>query len=225
METQANSYVLNKFDSNLDEIAVVIREFTFKKKADIFIDSQSVPYIVSLAISEKDAKNGSLRYNSLPFPNVSKGDTLSFDGVGHLVYGPGHPGEFLAYSILFIESDKNIDKFSQILQTIVKSKATEIKAKALMAESPTYATAAMIIQEITQFLSAQLKQNNDYELYRRNGTLLKNMIPPYDVSTTFKGENDYICATTSIIPLSDSSTFISKTKAAIKSFFDFFTKD
>ena len=212
MEALGTNYILNQFDPNSDDIAVVIKEFTLKKKADIFFDKYSEPYITSIAISEKDAQSGSLSFNSLPFPNVRKGDTLSFDGVGHLIYGPSNPGSFLAYSILFLESDKDVREFGATLESIVQSKAVKLGAKALMAAAPSYGTAAMLLQEITQFVAVQLKKNKDDELYRRNGTWLQDMIPPYDILRTFKGENDYISAKTSVIPLSESNLLGSRVR-------------
>ena len=38
MEALGTNYILNQFDPNSDDIAVVIKEFTLKKKADIFFD-------------------------------------------------------------------------------------------------------------------------------------------------------------------------------------------
>lgn len=193
------------FDPNKDNIAVVVKEFTLKKKSEVFFDKYSEPYIVSMAIDEKGASNPSIDFNVLPFPNVKKGDKVSFDGQGHLIYGPKNPGQFLAYSIMFMESDKDVRDFGKLIEDIVKSEAINIAAKAVLAAAPTYLTAITILQKLTELVAIQLQRNKDDELFRRNGTILRDVIPAYDILRTYESENDFINTKTAVIPLHSSN--------------------
>jgi len=61
-----------------------------------------------MSIDKSGANNPAIDFNILPFPRVGRGQVVSFDGQGHLIYGPKNSGEFLAYTIIFMESDKNV---------------------------------------------------------------------------------------------------------------------
>lgn len=195
----------NNFDPKKDKIAVVIKQFTLLKKADGFLQRYSEPYILSLAIDESGAHNPAIDFNVLPFPNVKKGDTIDFDGQGHLVYGPKNPGEFVAYSILYMESDQDIRTLGKQIEKIVKSEAVKIGMKELLKAVPTYATTITVLTELTSLVSKKMQENKDDELFRRNGTLLRDVTPAYDILRTYSGSNDFIESKVSIIPLSSSN--------------------
>jgi len=203
---------METFNPQADKIAVVVKEFTLKRKSEFFMDRFSEPYIVSMAIDEGGANNPSIDFNVLPFPNVRKGDKITFDGVGHLIYGPANPGQFLAYSILFMESDKDVRDFGKFVEDIMKSEAVNIGAKALLAAAPTYSTAITVLQKTTELMAIQLQKNKDDELFRRNGTLLREVTPAFDILRTYESENDFINTKTSIIPLTESNKLGSQTK-------------
>ncbi len=195
----------NDFSKTEDKIAVVIKEFTLKRKADGIFQRYSEPYIVSLAIDQSGANSPSIDFNLLPFPNVRKGDKIEFDGQGHLVYGPDNPGEFVAYSVLFMESDEDIRNLGKTVEKIVKDEAVSLGIKALLAAVPTYSTAITVLRELTSLVAKRMQENKDDELFRRNGTLLRDVTPPFDVLRTYTGENDFIKSKVSIIPLSTSN--------------------
>jgi hypothetical protein len=203
---------MGTFNPQSDKIAVVVKEFTLKKKSEVFFDKYSEPYIVSMAIDEGGAKNPSIDFNILPFPRVKKGDKVTFDGVGHLIYGPNNPGEFLAYSILFMESDQDVREFGKVVEDVMKSEAVKIGAKALLKAVPTYSTAITILQELTEFMAVQLQKNKDDELFRRNGTLLRDVVPAYDILRTYESSNNYIHTKTAVIPLLESNKLGSQIK-------------
>lgn len=203
---------MQTFDPKKDKIAVVIKQFTLKKKSEIFFDRYSEPYIASLAIDQSGASDSTIDFNILSFPNVRKGDLVSFDGQGHLIYGPANPGEFLAYTVLFMESDKDVREFGKLVEDIMKSEAVEIGAKALLAAVPTYATALTVLQKLTELMARRLQKNKDDELYRRNGTLLRDVIPPFDIKRTYESENDFIKTSLSVIPLSASNMMGAQTR-------------
>jgi hypothetical protein len=197
---------MTTFKKDQDKIAVVVKDFTLKRKSEIFFDRYSEPYIVSMAVDQNGAANPSIDFNALAFPNVKKGDTISFDGQGHLIYGPKHPGEFVAYSVMFMESDKDIRNFGQEMEKIIKSEAVNIGAKALLAAAPTYSTAITVIQKIAELVAEKMQRNKDDELYRRNGTLLRDVTPPFEILRTYKSENDFISTNIKIVPLSSSNS-------------------
>jgi hypothetical protein len=203
---------MENFNPQSDKIAVVVKEFTLKKKSEVFFDKYSEPYIVSMAIDEGGVENPSIDFNILPFPHVKKGDKISFDGVGHLIYGPNNPGEFLAYSILFMESDQDVRDFGKLVEDVMKSEAVKIGAKALLTAVPTYSTAITILQKLTELMAVQLQKNKDDELFRRNGALLRDVIPAYDILRTYESSNDYIHTKTSVIPLLESNNLGSQIK-------------
>lgn len=196
---------MSNFNPTSDKIAVVIKEFTLKRKSEIFLDKYSEPYIVSMAIDEAGANNPAIDFNILPFPNVHKGDKVSFDGQGHLIYGPKNPGAFLAYSILFLESDKEVRAFGELMEEIIKSEAVNISTKALLLAAPTYSTAITVLQKVAGLITTLLQKNKDDVLYRRNGTLLRGVNPPYDILRTYESSNNFIAVKTAIIPLHTSN--------------------
>lgn len=206
---------MNEFNQKTDRIAVVVKEFTLKKKSEILFDRYSEPYIVSMAIDEGGANSPAIDFNILPFPHVKKGDRITFDGQGHLIYGPKNPGEFLAYSILFMESDKDVRDFGALVEGIMKSEAVNIGAKALLAEAPTYSTALAVLLKITELMVVELKKNKDDKLFLLNGSLLRDSIPAYDILRTYKSGNDFINTKTSIIPLRNSNKLGSQTKRVV----------
>jgi len=202
-----------KFNPKQDKIAVVVKSFTLKRKSDFFLDRFSEPYIVSMAIDENGAYDTTIDFNILPFPNVRKDETVSFDGQGHLIYGPKNPGQFLAYSILFMESDKDVREFGELMENILKSEALSLGANALLSAAPTYSTAINLLQNLTELIAKQLQKNKDDELFRRNGTLLRDVKPPYDILRSYDSENDFIKTKTSVIPLDTSNEMGAQTKA------------
>lgn len=199
-----NKYLKTEdFNPTDDKIAIVIKEFTLKKNPD-WPFRYSEPYIVSMAIDQSGANNPAIDFNILPFPQVRKGDTVDFGGQGHLIYGPSNPGEFVAYSVLFMESDSDMRQLGENIEKIVKSEAVNIGMKELLKAVPTFSTASMLLLKLSEIIAGRMKENRDDQLFRRNGTLLRDVKPPYDVLRTYIGNNDYIESKISIIPLTKS---------------------
>ncbi len=193
------------FNKNEDKIAVVVKQFTLLKHTDFFLDRYNEPYILSFAIDQNGAANPAIDFNMKSFPNIKKDDTVSFDGQGHLIYGPKNPGEFVVYTVLFMECDRDIREVGDAIKEIAKSEAMEIGMKAMLAANPTYGTALTLLDKLTGLVAERMKKNRDDELFRRNGTLLRDVLPPYDILRTYKSKNDYIETHNSIIPLPESN--------------------
>ena len=198
----AESIAYEQFDSSTDKIALVLKEFTLLKNADGIFQRYNEPYIISLAIDENGANNPAIDFNILPYPKVRKGDTIQFGGQGHLLYGPNNPGEFLAYSILFMESDRDVRDLGKTIERILESQVVDLGAKTLLQANPTFGTALSILTSLTELISSEMQQNKDDELYRRNGTLLRDIPPLYNINSTFNGRNDFIESQVRVLALS-----------------------
>jgi hypothetical protein len=196
---------INDFNPNEDKIAVVVKEFTLLEGSDSIFDDDNEPYIVSFAIDEEGVRNAEIAINTIPFPNVQKGDTVTFDGQGHLVYGPKNPGEFLTYAILFMESDGEYRDLGAQIKSIASSNAAEIIKTIALAANPTYGVALNLIQGLASVVADQMIKNNDDPLYKREGILLRDVTPSYDILRSFTGRNKKIECRTSIIPMRKSN--------------------
>ena len=51
----------------------------------------------------------------MPFPKVRPKSTVTMLGDGHLLYGPKQPGEFVALSVLMMESDADIRNTAKVV--------------------------------------------------------------------------------------------------------------
>lgn len=200
------------FEKTTDPIAIVLKSFTLKRKSEGLINKFAEPYVVSVAIDGGEAALPKIHFNALPFPNVRKGDTITFDGQGHLIYGPKHPGAFVAYSILFMEDDSDNRKLGEIVEEVITSKVIELGAAALLAAVPTAGTATNIILQLIDFVAKQLKKDKDDQLFRREGTFLRDTEPPFDVLRSFQGGNDFVDCTVSVLPLNVSNSLGAQVK-------------
>lgn len=199
--------IMSAFDKNTDKIAIAIKEFTLLRNVDWErpFDCYSEPYIVSVAIDSSGASTPSIDFNVKPFARVRRGDTITFDGQGHLIYGPKNPGEFVAYSMLFMESDQDVRDFGQMIGDIISSEAINLGLKAILAANPTWNLAITITEKLIDVIASTMKAKKDDELFRRNGTLLRDVEPPYDILRSYIGRNDTIECKTSIIALEQSN--------------------
>jgi hypothetical protein len=193
----------SNFDKNSDKIAISIREFTLKDFNERLFDRHAEPYIVSLAVDSHGTANPELSFNTLPFPRFKKGQTKVFHGHGHLIYGPKQPGEFVAYSILFMESDKDNRDFGETIERILAAPAPKAILKAILVANPGYAAVASGLEAVAGLIASEMKKDKDDELFRTGGALLRDVTSgtPYDINTGTRDGNDFISCETTIIPL------------------------
>ncbi len=203
---------MSTFNEKEDKIAVVIKDFTLKRKGEGWFNKYSEPYILTMAIDQSGANNPAIDFNIKPYPKVRKNELVSFDGVGHLIYGPKNPGEFLAYSVTFMESDKDIRETGELIEGIVKSEAVKVGAKALLIANPTYGTAIEVIEKVSELVVSVMKKNKDDELFKRDGTLLRDITPAYNINETFLSENDFVKTNIAVVPLRSSSSVAETSK-------------
>jgi hypothetical protein len=190
------------FNPQTDKIAITIPEFTLKKSGDGPFSKYSEPYIVSMAIDESGSANPSIDFNIMPFPKVGRGGNVKILGDGHLVYGPKNPGEYVALSILVMESDNDLRGLGEQLKETVNHQAVELGMTAIIAANPGSAAIVGILKELTNLVSEQLQKNKDDELFRVSGSFLQGGSVPYHINreyTDFK--NDYISLALRVIPL------------------------
>ncbi|MBX7241543.1 MAG: hypothetical protein K1X92_07330 [Bacteroidia bacterium] len=193
---------MREFQKKTDEIAITIPYFELKKSGD-FLGGMSEPYIISIAVSESTIKDGSstLHLNNFYFPNIKKCTRVNFGGVGRVIYGPQNPGKFVTYSILFMESDEDVRTAGENLSNFMNS--TEIKAisKVLSFANPTYGAAAEVVRQIGSLVGKFMKKNKDDELFRVEGTLLRDTEPPYYIGDTYESFNKFVYCPVHVMPV------------------------
>ena len=190
------------FNPTTDKIAITIPQFTLKKKSDGIFGKYNEPYIVSLAIDEQGSGTPEIGFNAMPFPKVTSGNTVTMLGDGHLLYGPKNPGQYVALSVLIMESDSEMQNLGVKIEEIVSSKAVELGMAAIITAGPGSAAILGILKELTQLVAGQLKKNKDDELFRTEGTFLRDHQVPYHINRQYTGlGNEYIDLSMSILPL------------------------
>jgi hypothetical protein len=189
------------FDKMKSKIAITLPEFTLLKHSDPRTQRYNEPYIVSLAVDANGKANPKIEWNHMPFPKVRVGGKVTMLGDGHLLYGPKNPGEFVAISVLFMECDKEIREFGKFLEGFLADKVVARIAKGIIAARPEAAAILGVLKELTQFLAGRLKENKDDELFRTEGTFLRDHPCPYHIDRAYTIANDYIEASISIVPL------------------------
>jgi hypothetical protein len=199
MSPQGNEDSL--FEPNKSPIAVVIPEFALLKHVDGRLQRYCEPYIVSMAIDEGGACNPAIDFNFMPFPKVRVRRKVRMLGDGHMLYGPKNPGSFLAVTALFMESDRDMQEIGKQVEGIVKSKAVELGMGALVAANPAASSVLAILKELSLFVSGLLRQNKDDELFRIEGTFLRDHPCPYHINREYDVGNDYIESKLRVIPL------------------------
>lgn len=194
------------FDAHNDPIAITIPRFKILKKADGPFQRRQEPYIISLAIDHRSGgANPAIDFNAIPFPNVLVGDEISMLGNGHMLYGPKNPGEWVALSVLFMESDRDIRAIGAETEAIANSKATQLAIKAILLAAPTYGTVVGVLKELTELIAKQLKSNRDDELFRTQGVFLRDHPIPFDINRSYVRSNQFIEAQFQILPLQRSN--------------------
>ena len=189
------------FDPKKDKIAITIPRFTLLKHVDGILDRYNEPYILSMAVDASGKANPKIDFNCMPFPKVAQGGTVTMLGDGHIVYGPKNPGEFVALSVLIMESDKDMRQFGKSIEEVVKSTAVDLGIKSLVAANPGAAAVLAILKELTQLVAGFLKNNQDDELFRTEGTFLRGHAVPYHIDRSYEIGNEFVALHLSIVPL------------------------
>jgi hypothetical protein len=193
------------FDPDNDKIAITIPSFTLLKHADAVFQRYNEPYIASVAIDATGAANPKIDFNFMPFPKVAAGGTVTMLGDGHIVYGPGNPGDFVAISVLVMESDQDMVDLGKRIEQVVQTKAVDLGIKTLVASDPGSSAVLAILKELTQWVAAVLKENKDDELFRTEGTFLRGHTVPYHINRSYAVGNDFVSLNLNVLPLRSSN--------------------
>lgn len=193
------------FDPNQDSIAISIPKFTLLKHADAVFQRYNEPYITSVAIDAAGAADPKIDFNFMPFPKVAVGGTVTMLGDGHIVYGPRNPGEFVAISVLVMESDQEMVDLGKRVEQVVQTKAVDLGIKTLVASDPGSAAVLAVLKELTQWVAAVLKENKDDELFRTEGTFLRGHAVPYHINRSYEVGNDFVSLNLSVLPLRNNN--------------------
>ncbi len=193
---------MKEFNKKNDEIAITIPYFELKKSGDI-LGGLSEPYIISIAISESAIKDSAstLQLNNFYFPNIKKCSKVNFGGVGRVIYGPQNPGKFVTYSVLFMESDEDVRTAGENLSEFMNSVEIRTLSKVLSVANPTYGAAAEVVRQIGSLVGKFMKKNKDDELFRVEGTLLRDTEPPYYIGDTYEAFNKFINCPIHVMPI------------------------
>lgn len=180
-----------------NRIAIAIPHLVLKKSSDVGRRAQNEPYIVTSAIDSNGARNQQPTLGGRVFPKISPGEAVGLVGSGYLVYGPDDPGDFVAFSILVAESDKDLGNGLSAAHERVKNNDEFKEAiKTATGIGAAVAGANMAIEVIL----AGLNRNKDDQLYRVDGTLLKDVEPGYR-HNVFEVGNEYVDMTIQVFPL------------------------
>lgn len=195
------------FDKLASKLAITIPYFKLLKSADGVLEGNNrynEPYIVSLAVDQAGPLPA-VAFNLMPFPKVKPGESVQMLGDGHLIYGPKNPGDFVAVSVLVMESDSDVREKGEALEQFVKSKAVDLGLAAVTAANAPAGTILGILKELTQFIAGRLKSNQDDELFRTEGTFLRDDIVPYHINRSYTPSNSFVSMQLKIIPLDASN--------------------
>lgn len=193
------------FDRNTSKIAIAMTEFTLLRNADSLLERYNEPYIVSFAIDSSGKTDPGIDFNFMAFPKVRPNTTVTMLGDGHLIYGPRNPGEFVAISVLMMESDADMRNRGRIIKEVAQSKAADLGVKAIIAANPSSAAIVAILKELTLFVASELARDGDDELFRTEGTFLRDLPNPYHVDRNYKQRNYYVEVSLKIIALDESN--------------------
>lgn len=193
------------FDRNNSKIAITLPEFTLLKSADSFLERYSEPYIISFAIDKSEKASPEINFNFMPFPKVRKNTTVTMLGDGHLIYGPKNPGDFIAMSVIMMESDADMRERGEFIKKITKSKAANLGIKAVVAANPGSAAVVAMLKELTLFVASELAMNGDDELFKTEGAFLRDLPNPYHIDRSYKHRNDYVEVSIKIIALDEAN--------------------
>jgi hypothetical protein len=198
------------FDRNSDKIAITVPSFTFKKGAasilfeDITDLIYSEPYLVTVAIDSNGVTQNALNFNFAEYLNVRRGGTVNMIGNGHLVYGPENPGDYVAISVLLMESNRDARVTGDEIASIVKSKAVEMaitQSIANLAANTRLDVPLKLMQQLSGYVATRLQESKDKYLFRTEGIFFKNTAVPYEVNRQFISGNEFADLTIQVIPL------------------------
>ncbi|MEQ9455004.1 MAG: hypothetical protein RLN76_10490 [Phycisphaeraceae bacterium] len=183
------------FDPETDPIAVCLTELELRKRHAPFPELWDLRHnelcVASLALDQTSATEGKLGVNRTIFPNLRPGMKAGFLADGYLAYGPANPGDYLVVQLLVFECDRDIRRFGEDVDELMKSKAAEL-GLGLLAANPSHAAAVTLLRELARATISMLKRNRDDHLASVELSLLRGTDVPYQVNRSFTTGNEYV---------------------------------
>lgn len=193
------------FDPHQDPIAITVPRFTLHESQDGPLGTRHLyrnePFLLTLSADQRGTAPPRIAFNTAAYPNVMEGDTIEMLGDGHLVYGPENPGDWVAVSVLLMESDAGLRRAGVSLGSLVSDAASEAGLKALLSSNPTVLAVGTAVELVGNLVSQVLTSNRDDELLRVQGTFLRGSCVPYDINRKFTRTNRAASLDVKVIPL------------------------
>lgn len=179
------------FDPVKDKIALMLQSFTLLKKPDAFRYAE--PYVLGFTVSSNQPVGQPFAWAYHTYPNTKKGERKDFHLEGLRLYGPENPGEFLAFSILLMESDAKARDMGKAIQEALNSNLVKNILPALAMANPTATVALKLLTGVTDIVAGIMVSNNDDELLRISSTVFQSVIGtsqlPYRIKESVKERN------------------------------------
>lgn len=195
------------FNPKKDKIAITVPEFRLKRPigqfgelGDLFYNE---PYLLSMAITEEGVQNQTFTVNHATFPGIRPPHTVKMSGDGHLVYGPGNPGEYVIAWTMLMENDQPARDLGKRLKAIAEDKAIDLGLKAIMVANPAYTTMIEISRRLFSLIANEMAADKDDPVVLNYGTFLRDRNVPYSIDRSFISENDLGSVEMQVLPLKD----------------------
>ncbi len=194
------------FHADRDPIAITVPRVKLLKDSEPGVNRWNELYLVSVAVDEGGVRTPALHYNLNVFPRLKKGDEIEMLGDGYLVYGPANPGAFVAVSVLFVESDEDVRELGARISDALDSEGVETAMDMIAAAAqPTAHLATSIAKVALGVASRVLASSRDDQLFRIEGSYLRDRPTPFDINRRQKLANRFVEADLQVIPLAASN--------------------
>ncbi len=204
----------SQFNASRDKIALMLQSLTLFKKADFGRFSE--PYVIGFSVSANQKLENPFDFIYQTYPKTRKNEKKEFQGEGLRLYGPDNPGEFLAFSILLLESDADVREAGTRIESALNSDLIQKTLPKLFVANPTAAIASKGLLQLTNLFASIMQGNKDDELLRMSGTLFQNVIDseflPYQVQETFADRNSRAELEVKVLPLLGGTRHRKQTK-------------
>ena len=197
------------FDKNQDKIAITVSRFKLNRSSDGPLGTEHLcsnePYLITLAVDAHGIAQPILGFNSASYPNVREGDEVKMLGHGHLVYGPGNPGSWVAASVLLLESDGGVRRAGESLEAIIASAAKDAGLRTVLSSNPTALAVSSVLFSVGGLVARVLEANRDDQLLRTQGVFFRDEKVPFCVNRRLTRSNRMAEIDLDVIPLSSAS--------------------
>jgi hypothetical protein len=208
----------DEFDQMKDKIAVMLKSFTIKRSTGFRDTKYSEPYFIFIAIPESGNSNfEKIEILAKSHPKTRKKVKNEMLGDGYQIYGPANPGEYLAFSVLVMESDEDVRKSGETLDTLVKSNFSKVLKKVIAGVgTPASAAAVTVADALVKELATLMTKDKDDSLFYITGSLLRDVMGkdsiPYQIQTVINRSNEYVDLEIQVLPVAGDAKIRKKSR-------------